>query len=77
VKVLGIEQIEERLNDAFRLLSSGSPTVPRHRMIRETIDWSLRLLSEEEQILLGWRCSRGASPSRRPRPCAWMSDWRC
>src|SRR5688572_8307115 len=52
VKVLSVEQIAERLTDAFRLLSSGSRTMPRHRTIRETIDWSFRLLSEDEQVLL-------------------------
>ncbi|HYR29375.1 MAG TPA: NB-ARC domain-containing protein, partial [Thermoanaerobaculia bacterium] len=52
VKVLPVEQIAARLADAFRLLSSGSRTLPRHRTIRETIDWSFRLLSEDEQILL-------------------------
>src|SRR5688572_7663136 len=52
VKVLSVEQIAARLIDAFRLLSSGSRTLPRHRTIRETIDWSFRLLSEDEQILL-------------------------
>ena len=51
VKVLPPEQIAERLSDAFRLLSSGSRTVPRHRTIRETIDWSFRLLSDDEQVL--------------------------
>lgn len=51
VKVLSVQQIAERLADAFGLLSSGSRTVPRHRTIRETIDWSFRLLSEDEQAL--------------------------
>jgi predicted ATPase len=44
VKVLSLPDIAARLNDAFRLLSSGSRTLPRHRTIRETIDWSYRLL---------------------------------
>jgi len=52
VKVLTVEQIGERLSDAFRLLSTGSRTLPRHRTIRETIDWSFRLLSHDEQVLL-------------------------
>ncbi|HKO54929.1 MAG TPA: NB-ARC domain-containing protein, partial [Thermoanaerobaculia bacterium] len=52
VKVLSVEQISKRLADAFRLLSSGSRTLPRHRTIRETIDWSYRLLSPDEQVLL-------------------------
>ena len=52
VRVLTVEQIAERLDDAFRLLNAGSRTVPRHRTIYETIDWSYRLLSEPEQVLL-------------------------
>ena len=51
VRVLTVEQIAERLDDAFRLLNAGSRTVPRHRTIYETIDWSYRLLSEPEQAL--------------------------
>ncbi|HVG24499.1 MAG TPA: BTAD domain-containing putative transcriptional regulator [Thermoanaerobaculia bacterium] len=51
-KVLTVEQIAERLDDAFKLLNAGSRTVPRHRTIHETIDWSYRLLSEGEQVLL-------------------------
>jgi len=38
VKVLTVDEIAARLDDAFRLLSSGSRTLPRHRTIRETID---------------------------------------
>jgi predicted ATPase/DNA-binding SARP family transcriptional activator len=52
VKVLSLAEIAARLNDAFRLLSSGSRTLPRHRTIRQTIDWSYRLLSADEQLLL-------------------------
>ena len=52
VRVLTVEQIAERLDDAFRLLNAGSRTEPRHRTIYETIDWSYRLLSEPEQALL-------------------------
>lgn len=52
VRALTVEQIAERLDDAVRLLNAGSRTVPRHRTIYETIDWSYRLLSEPEQTLL-------------------------
>jgi len=52
VKVMTLDQIQAKLNDVFRLLSSGSRTVPRHRSIRETIAWSFRLLSQPEQVLL-------------------------
>ncbi len=51
VRSLSLPQIAERLDDAFRLLAAGSRTIARHRTIRETIDWSYRLLSEDEQIL--------------------------
>jgi len=53
VRVLAPEQIAARLDDAFRLLvAAGRTVVPRHRTLRETIEWSYRLLSEEEQLLL-------------------------
>ncbi|HEX6641343.1 MAG TPA: AAA family ATPase, partial [Thermoanaerobaculia bacterium] len=61
VKVLSLAEIAARLDDAFRLLSSGSRTLPRHRTIRETIDWSYRLLSADEQLLLRRLAVFGAS----------------
>ncbi|HEX8253539.1 MAG TPA: AAA family ATPase, partial [Thermoanaerobaculia bacterium] len=61
VKVLPLEQIAARLDDAFRLLSSGSRTLPRHRTIHETIDWSYRLLSNDEQVMLRRLSVFGAS----------------
>jgi predicted ATPase/DNA-binding SARP family transcriptional activator len=61
VKVLPLAEIAARLDDAFRLLSSGSRTVPRHRTIHETIDWSYRLLSPDEQLLLRRLAMFGAS----------------
>jgi predicted ATPase len=52
VKVLSVEQIAERLDDFFGLLTSGSRTaLPRQRTLRATIDWSHDLLSEEERVL--------------------------
>jgi predicted ATPase/DNA-binding SARP family transcriptional activator len=51
-KVLPVEQIAARLDDAFNLLAVRSRAVARHRTIRETIDWSYRLLPPEEQWLL-------------------------
>jgi predicted ATPase/DNA-binding SARP family transcriptional activator len=61
VKALSLAEIAARLDDAFRLLSSGSRTLPRHRTIRETIDWSYRLLSPDEQMLLRRLAVFGAS----------------
>jgi predicted ATPase/DNA-binding SARP family transcriptional activator len=52
-KVLTPEQIAERLDDSFRLLTGGGRTaIPRHRTLREAIDWSFALLSSREQCLL-------------------------
>jgi predicted ATPase/class 3 adenylate cyclase len=57
VKLLKVEQIQERLDDAFRLLTGGSRTaLPRQQTLRGTIDWSYDLLSEEERTVL-WRLS--------------------
>ena len=53
VKILKVEQIRERLDDAFRLLTGGSRTaLPRQQTLRGTIDWSYNLLSVEERIVL-------------------------
>jgi predicted ATPase len=53
VKVLAVEQIAERLNDRFRLLTAGSrAAIPRHQTLRATLDWSYALLSERERLLL-------------------------
>ena len=48
-----MEQIADRLDDCFHLLTSGSRTVlPRHQTLRAAIDWGYTLLSEQERILL-------------------------
>ena len=53
VRVLSVEQIVARLDDRFRLLTSGDRTAPpRQRTLRAAIDWSYDLLAEREQVLL-------------------------
>jgi predicted ATPase/DNA-binding CsgD family transcriptional regulator len=53
VRVLSVEQIVARLDDRFRLLTSGDRTAPpRQRTLRAAIDWSHDLLAEREQVLL-------------------------
>jgi predicted ATPase/DNA-binding SARP family transcriptional activator len=53
VRVLSPAQIAQRLDDAFRLLTSGSRTaLPRHRTLRATMEWSYGLLGTREQVLL-------------------------
>jgi predicted ATPase/DNA-binding winged helix-turn-helix (wHTH) protein len=53
VIVLSPEQIEERLQDRFRLLTGGARTaVARQRTLEATVDWSYQLLSLSERELL-------------------------
>jgi predicted ATPase/class 3 adenylate cyclase len=52
VPVLSIDQITERLDDALRLLVTGSRAAPvRQQTLRATLDWSFTLLPEAEQRL--------------------------
>lgn len=51
-RVLAPEQIAERLDDCFRLLSGGRTPLPRHQTLRAAIDWSYALLTEPERALL-------------------------
>lgn len=52
LKVLSVEQIADRLDDRFRLLTGGSRTaLPRQQTLQATIDWSYNLLSESERTL--------------------------
>ena len=53
IRTLTVDQIAARLDDRFRLLTGGGPTVlPRHQTLRATMDWSYDLLSEAERIVL-------------------------
>jgi predicted ATPase/class 3 adenylate cyclase len=53
VKVFAVEQIADRLNDRFKLLTGGSRTaLPRQQTLRAAIDWSHDLLPQEERALL-------------------------
>jgi len=53
IRVLSVEQIRDRLDDVFSLLTSGGRgVVPRHRTLRAAIDWSYDLLPESARVLL-------------------------
>lgn len=53
VKALAPADIAARLDDRFRLLAGGSRTaLPRQQTLQATVDWSYRLLSEPERLLL-------------------------
>ncbi|HEY1015225.1 MAG TPA: adenylate/guanylate cyclase domain-containing protein, partial [Herpetosiphonaceae bacterium] len=52
-KVMDVESIAGRLDDRFKLLTSGNRTaLPRQQTLRALIDWSHDLLAQTEQILL-------------------------
>lgn len=53
IRSLSIEQIAERLNDRFRLLTGGSRTaLPRQQTLRALVDWSYGLLNDAEKCVL-------------------------
>ncbi|MEU4985891.1 BTAD domain-containing putative transcriptional regulator [Streptomyces sp. NPDC021969] len=53
LRLLTPREIADRLDDRFRLLTSGSRTVlPRQQTLRAVVDWSWDLLDEAERTLL-------------------------
>ena len=53
LRLLTARQIADRLDDRFRLLTSGSRTVlPRQQTLRAVVDWSWDLLDERERTVL-------------------------
>jgi predicted ATPase/DNA-binding CsgD family transcriptional regulator len=56
-RVLTAEQVLDRLNDRFGLLTGGSrAALPRHQTLRTTVDWSHDLLTGAERALLRRFC---------------------
>ena len=52
MRMLAVEQIAQRLDDRFHLLTTGhAAALPRQQTLRATIDWSYDLLNEQEQAL--------------------------
>ena len=56
-RLLSVEQIAERLNDRFNLLTQGSRTaLPRHQTLRAAIDWSaICSRSLSRSYFAGWQ----------------------
>ncbi|MBD9701492.1 tetratricopeptide repeat protein [Streptomyces sp. ID01-12c] len=55
VRALGVDQLVERLDDRYQLLTCGSPTsAPRHRTLRSAVDWSHELCTPQEQLVWAW-----------------------
>jgi hypothetical protein len=70
---MSLDQLASRLDDRFRLLTSGSRTaLPRHQTLRAVVDWSWELLSDAERTVLPRLSvfSGGASLEAAERVCA-------
>lgn len=53
LRALSADQVAERLDDRFRLLTGGARTaLPRHQTLRAVVDWSWDLLDDPERVLL-------------------------
>lgn len=73
LRTMSVDQLADRLDDRFRVLTSGSRTaLPRHRTLRAMVDWSWELLTDAERTVLR-RLSvfvGGASLDAAERVCA-------
>ena len=73
LRTMSVEQLAHRLDDRFRLLTSGSRTaLPRHKTLRAVVDWSWELLTDAERVVLRRLSvfSGGASLEAAERVCA-------
>ncbi|MCI2421340.1 winged helix-turn-helix domain-containing protein [Saccharopolyspora sp. K220] len=73
LRTVTLDQLADRLDDRFRLLTGGSRTaLPRHRTLRAVIDWSWELLTDAERMVLRRLSvfSGGASLEAAERVCA-------
>ena len=53
LRTMSVDQLANRLDDRFRLLTSGSRTaLPRHKTLRAMVDWSWELLTDAERMAL-------------------------
>jgi predicted ATPase/DNA-binding SARP family transcriptional activator len=73
LRTMSLDQLANRLDDRFRLLTSGSRTaLPRHKTLRAVVDWSWELLTDAERMVLRRLAvfSGGASLEAAERVCA-------
>jgi predicted ATPase len=72
LRTMSLDQLASRLDDRFRLLTSGSRTaLPRHKTLRAVVDWSWELLTDAERMVLRRLSvfSGGASLEAAERVC--------
>jgi len=77
LRTMSLDQLANRLDDRFRLLTGGSRTaLPHHRTLRAVVDWSWELLTDAERMVLRRLAvfSGGASLDAAEQVCAGGSD---
>jgi len=52
MRSLSVQEIAARLEDRFRLLTTGDRTLPRHQTLQAAMDWSYDLLDARERTCL-------------------------
>jgi predicted ATPase/DNA-binding SARP family transcriptional activator len=73
LRTMSLDQLANRLDDRFRLLTGGSRTaLPHHRTLRAVVDWSWELLTDAERMVLRRLAvfSGGASLEAAEQVCA-------
>ncbi|MDO3647416.1 BTAD domain-containing putative transcriptional regulator [Nocardia mangyaensis] len=73
LRTLSLDQLANRLDDRFRLLTGGSRTaIAQHRTLRAVVDWSWELLTDAEKMTLRRFsvCAGGANLEAAERICA-------
>ncbi|MFQ6395706.1 BTAD domain-containing putative transcriptional regulator [Nocardia sp. KC 131] len=73
LRTMSLDQLADRLDDRFRLLTGGSRTaLPQHRTLRAVVDWSWELLTDTERMVLRRLAvfSGGASLEAAEQVCA-------
>lgn len=73
LRTMSLDQLANRLDDRFRLLTGGSRTaIPQHRTLRAVVDWSWELLTDAERMVLRRLAvfSGGASLDAAEQVCA-------
>ncbi len=73
VRTLTLDQVADRLDDRFALLSVGSrAALPQHQTLRAIVDWSWELLGDAERTVLRRLSvfSGGATPEAAEQVCS-------
>jgi predicted ATPase/DNA-binding NarL/FixJ family response regulator len=73
VRILSVEEIAAGLDDHLRLLGGGRRSDPRHQTIRASLDWSHKLLTDQERQLFARLSvfSGGFDLQAATAVCAW------